>query len=100
MHELIILDPHFVDVARNIGRDRDDVGLDPGIAGPRREHVVIPQLVSADAGGSDEDQGDQNACGGFHRASSRSGEQNEAGKEADEEGEPHQRRMPDQTVKT
>jgi len=99
VHELIVLDPHFVDEASNIGRDRDGVGLDPGIAGPWREYIIIPQLVSADAASSDEDQGEQNACGGFHRASSRSGKQNEAGEEADEEREPHQRWMPDQAVK-
>ena len=30
VRELIVLDPHFVDEASNIGGDRDDVGLDPG----------------------------------------------------------------------
>jgi hypothetical protein len=53
--ELVVLDPEVIDKAGNIRRDRHHVGLHAGIAGPWRQHVVVPELISAGAARGDED---------------------------------------------
>jgi len=57
VNELVVLDPEIIDKAGDIRRDRHDVGLHPGVAGPRRQHVVVPELISAGAARGDEDEG-------------------------------------------
>ena len=99
---LIVPDPQVGHEPGDVRRNGDDIGAHPGVARPRREHVVVPQFVGPEATGRDDQQrGDdarQSLHHSFHHGTMRSGRKHESGEQAEEKPESGERRMPQQTI--
>ena len=45
---LVVVNQHVADQAGHVGCDRDNVGANAAVAGPRLQHVVAPELPADD----------------------------------------------------
>ena len=67
LHPLVVLDRHVHHIARHVGGHVDDIGTHAAVTGPRRGHVVHPQLATDGHGSDQHQQGGDQAEELFHR---------------------------------
>src|SRR6266481_2335864 len=66
VHELIISHANIIDVTRNVGRDCNHIGADPGVSGPSRIEVVHRDIVAEQSSCNEQDESKQHTYDRVH----------------------------------